>query len=344
MDIIGPLPTTRSGYKYILTIIDMASRWVEAIPLRRTDAKTVASAFFTEWCVRYGSPSKILTDKGTNFQSDLFKAFCELLGIAKNRTSGYRPQCNGRCEKANGLLKSFITLLGAKYRQHWNLVLPYALYALRQAENQTTGCSAFELIFGQKRPPSMVNTDPKDLKDRAELTKGHADWLDQLCKQLERVRKLAREKEVCVQEKYKSRYDQKTRVKPFKRGDLVLVLVPPHRFVGDKFLPPYEGPFQILDFMEKRKVNCSIQAVNNEHDIRVVNVDSLKLFTPKSVKFADTVEPNVIEALVQDAPKLDRRLRSANIKNKSDHKWLRPTDRSESETDEDNDDNDIEQV
>ena len=53
-DIMGPLPSSTRGCKYILVITDLFSKWVEAFPLAATDSKTLASVLVDEVVCRYG--------------------------------------------------------------------------------------------------------------------------------------------------------------------------------------------------------------------------------------------------------------------------------------------------
>ena len=78
MDIVGPLPKSRSGKRYILVICDYATRYPEAVALRFTDAECIAEELVTVFS-RVGVPREILTDQGSNFTSQLLKgstAFC----------------------------------------------------------------------------------------------------------------------------------------------------------------------------------------------------------------------------------------------------------------------------
>lgn len=77
MDIVGPLPVCE-GYRYCLTLIDRFSRWLEAIPLKSIDANTVCRAFFNGWISRFGSPETLTTDRGSQFESQLFSALLKL--------------------------------------------------------------------------------------------------------------------------------------------------------------------------------------------------------------------------------------------------------------------------
>ena len=70
MDIIGPLPRSRSGNHFILVICDYATRYPEAIPLRNIDAEHIAEEL-VKVLARVGIPDEVLSDQGTNFMSQL---------------------------------------------------------------------------------------------------------------------------------------------------------------------------------------------------------------------------------------------------------------------------------
>ena len=92
MDIVGPLPRSRSGNQYILVICDYASRYPEAVPLRRIDAQNVAEELVKLFS-RVGIPSEILTDQGSNFTLKLFSkstTFCTSDQFAQVHTTPRR--------------------------------------------------------------------------------------------------------------------------------------------------------------------------------------------------------------------------------------------------------------
>ena len=63
-DIMGPLPTSMKGNKYILVVTDLFSKWVEAFPLVKTDSLTLAKVLTDEIVCRYGVPEVMHSDKG----------------------------------------------------------------------------------------------------------------------------------------------------------------------------------------------------------------------------------------------------------------------------------------
>ena len=101
MDIVGPLPRTQHGNRFILTICDYATRYPEAIALPSIEASRIAKELITVFA-RVGIPEEILTDQGTNFMSTLLGEVYRLLQINRIRTTPYHPQTDGLVERFNG--------------------------------------------------------------------------------------------------------------------------------------------------------------------------------------------------------------------------------------------------
>ena len=73
MDIAGPLPETKSGHLYILTIQDNFTKYFLAIPLPNHQAGTIADVFVKKFICIFGSPKGVLTDQSRDFLSNLLK-------------------------------------------------------------------------------------------------------------------------------------------------------------------------------------------------------------------------------------------------------------------------------
>ena len=80
MDIVGPLPRSRSGNRFVLIICDYATRFPKAIPMRSVDAVHVAEELLV-FCLRFGVPQEILTDEGANFTSKLLTKLYRMLHV-----------------------------------------------------------------------------------------------------------------------------------------------------------------------------------------------------------------------------------------------------------------------
>ena len=95
IDLIGPIsPPSKEGHRYILTLMDYATRYPEAVPLKNIDTETVAEALVDIFS-RLGIPEDILSDLGTQFVSDCMKEVARLLSIKQLTTTPYHPMCNG---------------------------------------------------------------------------------------------------------------------------------------------------------------------------------------------------------------------------------------------------------
>ena len=81
VDLFGPTsPSSGAKNRYILTMVDYATRYPEAVALRSIDTETVAEAL-VEMFSRVGVPSEILSDRGTQFTSALMREVGRLLAI-----------------------------------------------------------------------------------------------------------------------------------------------------------------------------------------------------------------------------------------------------------------------
>lgn len=91
IDLVGPLPKSVKGHQYILMIIDYATRYPEAIPLRTMALKGIAKELMLMF-TRVGIPKEILTNQGNPFMPRIMADMCKLLSIKRLRTSVYHPQ------------------------------------------------------------------------------------------------------------------------------------------------------------------------------------------------------------------------------------------------------------
>ena len=149
VDLVGPLPNpSPSGKKYILTVVDYATRYPEAVALTNIQADTVASALVGIF-TRVGFPQEILSDRGTQFTADLTQQLWKVCGIKTLLSSPYHPQTNGLCERFNGTLKQLLRTFTAEYRD-WERFLPHLLFAYREVPQESTGFSPFELLYGRR--------------------------------------------------------------------------------------------------------------------------------------------------------------------------------------------------
>ena len=147
IDLVGPLPPS-NGCIYLLTCIDRFTRWPEATPIPDATADTVAKAFIQIWMSRFGVPATLTSDRGGQFQSHLWQALSELLGVKHLRTTSYHPIANGLVERFHRQLKA--SLKASPRPDRWTDMLHLALLGIRTSYKDDLQCTAAELVYGTR--------------------------------------------------------------------------------------------------------------------------------------------------------------------------------------------------
>ena len=102
-DVLGPLPWTPRGNRYILAVTDYFTRWTEVYAIPDQTASTCAYVLLEEFFMRYGFPLSLHSDQGKNYESQLMAELCEMLEIRKTRTSPGHQQAMDRLNALTGL-------------------------------------------------------------------------------------------------------------------------------------------------------------------------------------------------------------------------------------------------
>ena len=150
IDLVGPItPMSSQGNRYIMTYVDYATRWPEAIPLPDITTERVADALIGIFS-RLGFPSEILSDRGSQFTSTLMNEICRLINVKQSFTTPYHPMSNGLNERFNGTLKSLLKKMCRDRPNDWDRYVNAVLFAYREMPHASTGFSPFELLYGRK--------------------------------------------------------------------------------------------------------------------------------------------------------------------------------------------------
>ena len=99
VDTVEPIaPLNEAGHRYILTLVDYATRYPEAVPLKKITTQAVAKALLNIYR-RVGIPEEVLTDQGSQFMSQRMQEVSRLLSIKDMTSTPYHPICNGLVER-----------------------------------------------------------------------------------------------------------------------------------------------------------------------------------------------------------------------------------------------------
>ncbi|CAG2201844.1 Retrovirus-related Pol polyprotein from transposon 17.6,Retrovirus-related Pol polyprotein from transposon opus,Retrovirus-related Pol polyprotein from transposon 297,Retrovirus-related Pol polyprotein from transposon gypsy [Mytilus edulis] len=144
VDLIGPLfPRTDRGNRYILTLVDYATRYPEAIALKDIETESVAESLVDIFS-RVGVPQEMLTDMGSQFTSKLMAEVSRLISLRQLTTTVYHPMCNGLVERFNGSLKLMLNRMCHERPKDWDRYVNALLFAYREVPQESLKFSPFE--------------------------------------------------------------------------------------------------------------------------------------------------------------------------------------------------------
>ena len=243
IDLMGPFsPESKQGHKYILTIVDMATRFPDAIPLCNIDTVSVAEALVDVFC-RVGVPHEILSDRGTQLKSDLMSEILKLLSIKALFTSPYHSACNGMVERMNGTLKNMLKKVCMDHPAEWDRYINAVLFAYREIPNDTLRFSPFELLYGRtvRGPLSIIHELVSNISIDADI-KASYQYVVDLRNKLHETAKIAVDNAKISMTKYKEYFDKKTTSRKFQINDEVLLMLPTST---NKLIMQWKGPYAI---------------------------------------------------------------------------------------------------
>jgi hypothetical protein len=261
VDILGPLPTTEGGMKYIVVFTDYLTKWVEAFAIPNMEASTIANIFVNEIIARHSAPVALLSDQGKNFLSNLIQEVCNYFNTKKINTTAYHPQTNGLTERFNRTLCEMLSHYTSEHQRDWDIFLPIVLFAYRASSQATTLKSPFELLYN--RLPNL----PSDL----DLQRIKTDL--RILRKITEVWNTAKRRiyQAGVQET--NRLNQKYNSISYKVGDRVRLHSPATK-IGLKTKlrnDIWHGPYDIINVYDNGNVDLLI---NNK--IKRVHINRIK--------------------------------------------------------------------
>ncbi|XP_061119601.1 uncharacterized protein LOC133142388 [Conger conger] len=269
MDILGPLPKSSRGHRYILVILGYATRYPEAVPLPTTTGKAVARELFLLFS-RVGIAEELLTDQGSCFMSGVLKEMCRLLQVTQLRTSVYHPQTDGLVERFNQTLKSMLRKMIETDGKDWDQLLPYLLFSVREVPQSTTGFAPFELLYG-RRPRGLLDLAKEAWEQQPSRTRSLIEHVEQMDRRMAQIWPMMRAHMERVQREQARLYNRGAQVREFAPGDKVMILVPTSEC---KFLARWHGPYEVVE--RTGPVNYRVRQPGRRHRLQIYHVNLMK--------------------------------------------------------------------
>ena len=139
---IAVLPWSSQGYRYVLVMVDLFSKQVEAWPMKEKEPSSLIGALENGWFNRHGIPNILLSDQEGAVDGQRIREMCKRLGIQKKRSSAYHQQGDGQAERS---IQSFKTALSCIFEDrqiadtHWPKLLQEITFILNSLPNASTG-------------------------------------------------------------------------------------------------------------------------------------------------------------------------------------------------------------
>ncbi|UYV76755.1 K02A2.6-like, partial [Cordylochernes scorpioides] len=199
---------------------------------------------------------RIITDRGTNYMSQIIKEINNLSGISHLKTTAYHPQTNGLPERLNKTLIDMLSMYVDVEQKNWDEVLSFVTFAYNTAKQETTGFSPFFLVHGREAETTLDSLLPYHDNDNV------GDYVQHLITTAEEARHHAQLHLYRGQEKDRVYNDRKYRPVDYNVGDLVSLFIPVRK-VGllGKLIKKYFGPYRITRKLSH--VNYEFEAISD---------------------------------------------------------------------------------
>lgn len=236
VDLIGPLPLTPDGYNYILTLIDIFTRFTIIRPLQTKSALETAQTLFSI-ISDFGIFKIIQSDNGKEFCNEIITELKSLTGFEHRFTTPYHPRANGAVERMNGTVTSTIKKMIKGEVTAWKEYLPIVQLAINNKICERTGSSSFALLFGRASNQFIDYAGAETIGNPMQ----QEQWKKITEMVYPGIRLRIEERSKRMTSKFNSK---RTIIEKIPIGSRVMTV---DELRSSKFAPRYEGPFTIVE-------------------------------------------------------------------------------------------------
>ena len=269
VDHVGPMDATGKQYKYILTVVDGFSKFVWLYPTKTTNAQETIRKL-ENWTAIFGSPERIVSDRGAAFTSLVFADFIKENGIEHVVCTTGVPRGNGQAERVNRTVIAALAKLSAEDSTKWFKWVDQVQQALNSHFNASTKKTPFKVMFGVEMRHIVTGELVKLIQE---------EMYERFEEERQEIRLEAKEAIGRAQLEYKKQYDKKRKPEPgYSVGDLVAIKRT--QFVaGKKLASEFLGPYEITQVNRNGRFKVRKAAECEGPNITTTSADNMKLWT-----------------------------------------------------------------
>ncbi|CAB0039129.1 unnamed protein product [Trichogramma brassicae] len=219
-DTMGPFPRSAQGNEYIIIFMDLFTRWIEAIPVRKANARTIRKHLLERVFLRFGAPEVFHSDNGTEYKNNLVDEFLTERGVIHSTIPIYTANANP-VERVNRTYKTMMISYIKEDHKTWDEHIYELTFAFNTAVHDSTGVSPAFLNLG--RNPEIghsVRRKEAEAALIAEEDEARIAWAMRM-ENLSGIRDKATENSQQAQERQAQYYNKKRRDVTFKANDKV---------------------------------------------------------------------------------------------------------------------------
>lgn len=216
IDFITDLPPTKVGATNIMVITDRLFKSCIFKAMKKITVEAVIEALMECLIEHHGPPTGIVSDRGPQFVSLMWKRICSLMKITRRLSTAFHPETDGSIERMNQELEAYLRCFVSYYQDNWEQLLPIAMLAINGRTSSVTGMSPFFATHGYNIEPIQVEEPLRD-QGKSPVARGEA-----LIHRLQEATEMAQTLMAVAQEKYETytnRHRQSS--EQFRVGDKV---------------------------------------------------------------------------------------------------------------------------
>jgi hypothetical protein len=307
VDIQGEFTTSKNGNRWLVTFMDIHSRWIEGFAISDISALSIAKLLVKEIILRYGAVGSLLSDRGSNFLSAVIREVCKIFRIQKVAIAAYHPESNANIERVHRIYSDMLSKYVNDEHDDWDEIFPFVQWAYRTSIQSALEASPYQLVFGR---------DNVDLHDIAllgptpqKISKEFTNWHEMLKQRIEKAQKHTAELQRNINEEQDRLKTARLRrkLRTFKEGDTILIRnhvtygIPDAPLQNDssklsrkekmkkkgsrltrKWQPRFIGPYLVMQRIGESTYEVCSKA--DDKDKRVISIDDIKEYHPRVLR------------------------------------------------------------